>query len=219
MGKIEKSASAVSVIGGADGPTSVFIAEEHRPTIKQRIQGVAFKRRKSQIEKCIKAEPHSMSEVMKYITEKYGFVELERGSDEYQIQYEGMRASFIMEYAPELLGEYAECPQLMSRDEEGIRKYIEQQELRQKAAASVSEELFDIDFHIFKKKLGDGEMDFLIETKYEYIGGGFNGSGNIKRRQYEKMYRDVYGYYGVSKEDIDNKTKRYEEVVRMLAIR
>ena len=219
MRKMEKSASAVSAIGGADGPVSVFIGEKHRPNIKQRIQGALFRNRKSQIEKRIKAEPHSMSEVIKYITDQYGFIELERSLDEYQIQYKGMRASFIMEYVPELLGEYAELPQLMSQDEEGIRNYIVQQELRQKAAESVPEELFDIDLHIFKKKLGDGEMDFLIETKYGYIGGGFNGSGNIKRRQFEKMYRDVYRYYGVSKEDIDKKTKRYEEVGRALAIR
>ena len=38
--------------------------------------------------------------------------------------------------------------------------------------------------------------------------------GKGKKKQYEKMYHDVYRYYGVSMEDIANKTKRYEDVVR-----
>ena len=47
-----------------------------------------------------------------------------------------------------------------------------------------------------------------------FIGGSFSGPGKREKKQYEKMYHDVYRYYGVSMEDIANKTKRYEDVVR-----
>ena len=34
-----------------------------------------------------------------------------------------------------------------------------------------------------------------------------------------KVFKDVYRYYGVTKEDIASKTKRYDMVVRTLARR
>lgn len=36
------------------------------------------------------------------------------------------------------------------------------------------------------------------------------------KRQYKRMYRDVYRYYGASQEDIDNKTKRYANLCKQL---
>ena len=50
--------------------------------------------------------------------------------------------------------------------------------------------------------------------------GGFGGgaSGNTKTvRMHNREFKQVYRYYGVSQEDIDNKTERFEEVVRTLA--
>lgn len=140
-----------------------------------------FRIRQARIGKYLKADPHSMVEVMEYIKDKYGFAEVDRCSEEYREQYEQMRASFLMQYAPGLLGEYADVPQLTSRDEEGIRNFMEQLSIRQKRAESVSREVFDIDFHIFKKEQDSTRMDFVVESKYGYIGGGFCGSGKTKR--------------------------------------
>jgi hypothetical protein len=36
-------------------------------------------------------------------------------------------------------------------------------------------------------------------------------------KKYEKLYRDIYRYYGVSQEDIDHKTARYKDVIKTLA--
>ena len=75
---------------------------------------------------------------------------------------------------------------------------------------------FDIDFRMFKKKLGDGEQHILIEKRYAYIGGG--ASGNTETvNQFKKVYRAVHRYYGVTKEDIKNKTRRYEDYLKQLA--
>ena len=36
-------------------------------------------------------------------------------------------------------------------------------------------------------------------------------------KKFEKLFRKVYIYYGVTQKDIDEHTKRYEELVRVLA--
>lgn len=215
----EKSASSVSIIGGADGPTSFFIAGRQKLSMKHKIQRIIFRIRKAWTTKNIKAEPHTINEVISYIKDKYGFEEMDHADEEYQEQYTQMRSSSIMQYAPELLGKYSTSPKLTTRDEEGIKMFMKQNELRQRAAESISQEVFDVDLHILKAESADIQIEFLVESRYGYIGGGFSGPNNAGKRQYEKMYRDVYRYYGVSGEDIDNKTKRYENLVRVLARR
>jgi len=211
--------AAVSVIGGADGPTSVFLCGSSRKiSLKQRLQKYSFNIRKRWIEKHVKAGAHSESEVESYIQDFYGFTEIARGRGEYQEEYRQMRAAFIQQYAPQLMGEYASYPQLEGRDAGSIQKFMEELKLRQKAAENVPRELFDIDLHIFEKNEADIRMRLTIEWKYQYIGGSCSGS-KFKMKKYKKIYRNVYRYYGVSQEDIDKKTKRYEELVKTLAMK
>lgn len=206
-------------ISGTDGPTSVFIVGGmHKPSLSQRVQRIPFRMRKAWYEKHITADGHTMEEVRRYIKDVYGFQEVDQQSEEYQEQYSQMRASFIMQYAPELLGEYADAPQMNGTDEAAIKRFMEQIELRQQVAERIPKEDFDIDLHIYKKDEKDTHIDFALESKYGYIGGGASGS-KADIRKYEKMYRDVYRYYGVTKSDIEHRTKRYEDLIRTLARR
>lgn len=59
-------------------------------------------------------------------------------------------------------------------------------------------------------------MDIIIEKKYGYIGGGASGSKKLIR-EYHRIYKDVYRYYGVSEDDMKNKTRRYTDLVRVLS--
>ena len=52
----------------------------------------------------------------------HGFVEIE--GDQVHQEYNELRASFIMQYASELLGEYAAMPQLKSESKEDIQAHI-----------------------------------------------------------------------------------------------
>lgn len=82
MTKIEKAAGSVSIIGGSDGPTSVFIAGNRKKTLKQKWQGWCFRKRKERIARTIKPGTHTMDEVVSYIKEKYGLEELPKDSGE-----------------------------------------------------------------------------------------------------------------------------------------
>lgn len=211
-----KCANSNTIIGGADGPTSIAIIKKNQKlTLKQKIQKFIHNIKKAYVERTIKAESHTLDELMNYILTKYGFEEVK--GDRVTMEYNEMRASFIMQYAPELLAEYATMPKLKSESQEDIQEHIKLFQERQKRAMAVPVAEFDIDFHRFQKTVGDinDNMYITIEKRFHYIGGGV--SGNKKElKKFQRIYKDVYRYYGVTSEDIKNKSKRYEQVVRAL---
>jgi hypothetical protein len=127
-----------------------------------------------------------------------------------------MRVSFLMQYAPELLGEYAALPELEDEDAQSVQRFMAQVDLRQKAAENVPREIFDINLHIFEKNEADLRIRFTLEADYEYIGGSASGS---KLKRFKEIERDIYKYYGVTQEDIDNQSPRYESLVKTLTVR
>ena len=215
---MSENSSAEKKIGKPDGPTAYFVigGKNHKPTLKQRFQRWRFDKKKARVAKKVKANPHTLDEVCVYITTSLGFEELSQESKVYQHEYKELRAGFLMQHAPELLGEHWKRPQLAGENEEEIREFMDAVEAQKQVALQVPKEAFDIDFRMFKKKLGDGEQHILIEKRYDYIGGG--AGGNTKTvKQFKKVFRAVHRYYGVTKEDIENKTRRYENYLRQLA--
>lgn len=219
MGKKEKSTGYVSIIGGSDGPTSIFLAGNKKKTFRQKLQKQLFQLRKRWYALWIKPEAHTMDEVIRYAKGKYGFEELSPDTKEYSIEHDSMRAAYILQYKPELLGEYAEYPQLRSHDEEGIREFQHQMELREQKAREIPKEAFPFDFHMLRKKENENEMHLSTEAVYGYIGGGFSGPGRGGKRRFQRIYKDIYKYYGVTKADIINQTERYENLLRTLAMK
>ena len=55
-GVYEKSSSAVSVIGGADGPTSIFFKKNAKLTLKQKIQRAKNKIKRFYVDKTLSCE-------------------------------------------------------------------------------------------------------------------------------------------------------------------
>lgn len=215
---MKKSAQAASIIGGADGPTSVFIVKENaRLTLRQKLERFKNKRKRVSVERKIHSGSHSLDEVMEYLVTRYGFAEIEKDSAEAAEEYRQMRASFLIQYAPELLGEYAVLPELKSELREDILSYLNQVEQQTQRAMEVPKEQFDIDFHMFRKIMNDADsmIDITIEKNYAYIGGAASGSKSMIRK-FRKIEKDVYRYYGVTEEDIQKKSRRYQELVQML---
>ena len=207
----------VTVIGSNDGPTSVFIAgESHKPNLKQQLQKKCFDLSKKWHALWIKPGTHTMEEVAEYIRKKYDFVEVSRESKKYQHLYQELRSSFILQYEPQLLGEYSALPELKSQNAEDVKVFLEQMRLCQEKASEVPEELFSLDYYYFEKQVKDLHMEIQLESQFDYIGGSTSGKRISK---FHKIYKDVYKYYGVSEDDIKNDTKRYQNLVRTLARR
>lgn len=217
---MKKSVQAASVIGGADGPTSVFVLKRNsKRTLRQKVERTKNKIKRTYIEKTIKPESHNLDEVMEYIVNKHGFTRLDDDTDEVKEEYNQMRASFLMKYAPDLLGEYAEIPQLKSESLEDVQAHLEQIQKRMKKASEISVTEFDIDFHKYKRTFDDinDNIHIVIEKKHAYIGGGATGNKKVIKK-FRHILKDIYRYYGVTKEDIENKSERYKDVVRNLSL-
>ena len=90
----QKSAGAVSIIGGADGSTSVFIASKpQKLTLKQKFQKKRYALRRKRAERQICSGSHSIAEVCRYVQERYGYTERDKETHSYQQEYESMRYS------------------------------------------------------------------------------------------------------------------------------
>lgn len=192
---MKKSSSAVSVIGGADGPTSIFFKKNAKLTLKQKIQRSKNKIKRFYVDKTLSCESHSLDEVIEYIVNRYGFAEVDKDAEEFPEEYQQMRASFIIQYAPELLGESTACPKLKSESPKDVEAYIRQSEERMQRAMEIPSTEFDIDFHKFKKAFDDinDTMYIVIEKNMHILAVGLV---EIKRwlktfRVSIKMYTDI----------------------------
>ncbi|MBR4981768.1 MAG: hypothetical protein IKY94_04310 [Lachnospiraceae bacterium] len=204
------------MIGKSDGPTAVTVIKKNtKLTLRQKLEKCKYIIKRAYVEHTIKAESHTLDEVIEYIVNGHGFVELD--NDEVRFERDELRASFIMQYAPELLGEYSTMPRLKSESKEDIEEHIKQFQARQQRAMEIPIEKFDIDFHKFQISFGDinDNMYIIVEKRFAYIGGGVSGDKKQMRR-FHRIFKDVHRYYGVTAEDIKNKTKRYEQVIRAL---
>jgi len=209
----------ITKIQGSDGPTAVFVAGKNNSKIllKRKIQRFINRTRRAHIEKTIKADAHTLDEVCEYIVSVLGYKEICPDQTEYQEDYNELRASYVLQYKPELLGDLAYIPDLTEHTEEAITEYLDKMKMRQEAAKGISAKVFDIDFQKFVKQNGDNEAHFIIEKSRNYIGGG--ASGNTKTvRRHNREFKQVYRYYGVSQDDIDSKSERFNDVVRTLAM-
>lgn len=73
-----------------------------------------------------------------------------------------------------------------------------------------------MDFHIYEIRLGND----LLEIAIDYLSKSFavSYSGRKKAvRQFQKITKDLYTYYGVSEDDIRNKSERYLSLLGVLS--
>lgn len=210
------------IIGGADGPTAIFIADRtQNPTISQKLQRFFNKTKRRFIEKRIVPGTHTVEEVGEYLKSRYGFIEVPSTNPGLAEEYEQMRTSFLFEHRPDLVGEQEIDFDIDPSEnrEETLRRLEEKIYKEREIAKSIPMEVFDIDYHRYTKtgKNINDSMDIIIERNYAYFGGGAQGSkGYIKK--WNKIYKDVYRYYGVSEQDIQNRTQRYKNLIFELSM-
>ena len=212
-----KSAGSVSIIGGADGPTSIFIAGKGgRVKLTTRIQNHFRKLKRNRIKRRITANPHTLGEVVELLKREYGAVEVSQQSFNYQEQRKCLKASLIMRHRPDLLGELMDLEPPEGEDVEAIKAFCEQIQERNDRAAEIADDIFPIDFHIYEIKCpGNCIMQIGVETVWQVIEGSFSGEKKTMKEM-KKLFREIYLYYGVTAEDIKNETERYKSLLAAL---
>ncbi|MFA9466293.1 MAG: hypothetical protein ACERKN_18655 [Velocimicrobium sp.] len=214
-----KKERAVTIIGGADGPTSVFIASKANNKnifryIKNDFLNRRYKKKRRKIEAGIIAKPHTLQEVVHYITKKYGAVELGISYHKFECMKKDMKASLVQKKQPNLLGTPLEkiSPQNLE-NEEVIKKWFKKVNEYNEKAINIPDEVFPTDYHLYEIKQGKtGELHVEIDFFHELLRGGYSGDLKV----FKKMWKDIYLFYGVSEEDIALKTERYMSLVIVL---
>ena len=214
---MDKVASSVSIIGGADGPTSIFIAGKGgKVKLTTRIQNYFRKVKRNRIKKRITANPHTLEEVVEWLKREHGAVEVSQQSHSYLEQKQSLKTSLIMRHRPDLLGELMNLEPPDGEDVEALKIFMEQIHERNRMAAEIADDIFPIDFHIYEIKWAENDrMRIGVETVWQVLDGSFSGEKKTMK-QLRKLYKKIYLYYGVTAEDIKNEMERYKSLLGAL---
>lgn len=221
--KTGKSARAASIIGGYDGPTAIFMIGHKEKNLFRRIRfslrNRKYRKKRARVEKSIVAAPHTIEEVIQYITSRYGAVEADKRYPYYQERKRSMRYSLIQRHKPELLGpQKSIVPPRDFNDEESLKLWQAQieewhQECQRRVNA-ISQEVFPTDYRLFLIHVEEkGTLEIEMDTLCPAISISYSGDKKLM----ETISKDIYLYFGVSQTDIDNKSPRYLALLTALS--
>lgn len=216
-----KRVISTTVIGGADGPTSIFLVGKGKKSSSQRVRRYFYRKKKNRIAKTIIAHPHTLDETISYIKEKYHATDVARQSFNYQEQRRCLKESLILQYRPELLGELAKLEPPREPDENSLKEFWRQIEQRSEVTRNIGEEDFPMNFHLYEIDFsGKGKVEVMVENNWEQFGVSYSSHGGDKSlvRQIRSVYRDIYLYYGAAKKDIELQSERYTSLLAALCL-
>ena len=212
-----KGKSEVSIIGAADGPTSIFIAgRTQKRSLKVRIRNIIYRFRRKIVEKKVVANAHTLDELVQYAMNTYNLIETNSSERKYIEQRKNLKESLILQHKPEALGEMKDIPKPDVSNEESIREYFCRIEARSEMIAEMPDNVIPMNFHLYEIRIGNDYLEMEIDYIWNIFGMSYSGNKKVMK-QFEKISKDLYIYYGVSEDDIKNKTKRYLSLVTTLS--
>lgn len=215
---MKKDVSAVSAIGGADGPTSIFLVGRKEMNIWQHIKASFFNRKyiwkRARAEKTIASlapNAHTIEETIQYIRQRYHAAEADSSYPLYSSRKRSMKHQLIQRNQPELLGEEKQfLPPADLNDEQALLAW--QQKIDAWAdecmarADAVPYDVFPTDYHLFIiDRQDEGALEIEIDSINSSLSVSFSGNQKIM----EPILKDIYLYFGVSEEDIAHRSERY----------
>ena len=212
-----KSKSGVSIIGGADGPTSIFIAgrAQKRP-LKVRIRSILYRFKRKRAEKKVVAGEHTLDELVQYAKNSYNLIETNSSERKYIEQQNNLKESLILQHKPEVLGEMKDIPKPNIYNEKSIREYLYKIEARREMIAEMPDNVIPMNFHLYEIRIGDDSLEMNIDYIWNILAISYSGNKKVMK-QFQKISKDLYIFYGVSEDDIKKKTERYLSLVTALS--
>ena len=212
-----KSKSGVSIIGGADGPTSIFIAgrAQKRP-LKVRIRSILYRFKRKRAEKKVVAGEHTLDELVQYAKNSYNLIETNSSERKYIEQQNNLKESLILQHKPEILGEMKDIPKPNIYNEKSIREYLYKIEARREMIAEMPDNVIPMNFHLYEIRIGDDSLEMNIDSIWNILAISYSGNKKVMK-QFQKISKDLYIFYGVSEDDIKKKTERYLSLVTALS--
>lgn len=144
-------------------------------------------------------------------------MELQEENDDYNRRRKECKAALVRRYAPDLIGRSWELTTPDVKDEDSIQNYLERVEELQNLAMSVPDEQFQMDYHLYHISIPEcGEYSLEIERNYAVMMSTYSAMHG-KRKCMEQINKDIFTFYGVSEQDIMEKSERYSLLVTTFA--
>lgn len=211
-----KGAKAVSIIGGADGPTSVFmVGRTGKKALKDRVRNYIYKCKRKRMENKIHAGGHTLKEVVAYANERFNVTEILEEEKKYIEQRKCLKESLILKHKPELLGDMKDIKKPTVWNEDSVREFHQQLQIRSEIIAEIPDNKMPMDFHIYEIKTENGWLEMEIDYMWDIFGMSYSASKK-SMKQLKKIAKELYIYYGVTEEDIKLKSKRYSLLLTTL---
>lgn len=206
----------VVILSGADGPTSIFIAGKSRklPLIEW-FKDWQNQRKQEKIKKIITVDPHSMEEVVRYAKAKYHAVELTSDARNFTEERRSHKEGLVLLKRPDLLERLQKVQKPKEYNDEIIARMEQQIEIRSQQIAALPEDELPMDFHLYEIRKGNEEIEMAVDFYWNIL--TISQQGDRKTwKQGDKIVKDLYRYYGVTRKDIEEKSDRYKELVTVL---
>lgn len=214
----EKSKNGVSIIGGADGPTSIFIADSPRKKpLKVRIRNMICRYRNETVEKKVTAGTHTLDELVQYAMNRHNLIETDPAAEKYIEKRKNLKERLVLQHKPDLLGEMKDIPKPDISNEEFVREFSREIKARSKTIADIPDSVFPMNYRLYEIRVGNDYLEMEIEDIWNIFSISYSGDKRVMKR-FRKIAKDLYLYYGVSEEDIKNKTERYRSLVAVLSL-
>lgn len=220
---MSKSAKSISIISGSDGPTSIFLAGKGTDknifhNLQHELQNMKYKYKQKLVKKSIVAEPHTFKETIQYFLNKYDMKEVDNSYPLYDDSKRGMKFALAQREHMELLGkqpyglrqEDFKNQETVHRWHDELNKWVEK---AQKIVEELPPEVLSVDYHMYVLDIGeDGSLQIEVEMGRHIIQTQYSGNSKVM----EPIIKDIFLYYGVSQDDINNNTERYQKLVMIL---
>ena len=206
------AAHGTVVIGGADGPTAVFLAGKRRRHSKEERQ--RSRKREKNLQRLV-PNGRTTEELKKYLIEKYGAETVPEDSGEYGLLYRAMKGNLVIKERPELLtAPEPELPEkaLGTRSEKiAMKAYMEAFEQRFKEAEELPDEVIPMRYSLYRFPVLEngerlGEVTVELEDIRQRVGMSYSNFRGQKEP--EEICRDIIRYFGVRQEDIETQSER-----------
>lgn len=216
-GKVKgKSDGRVSVIGGADGPTSIFIAGRDKVSFAEKMKRHRYQKKRAKMENMLQADFHTIEETIEYMIEKYHAEEMLKEDFLYTERYICLKEALILKYKPELLGEWSDIQPPTDYGETSLKEFFCELDKRKEKVSEIPDHCMPLDFHIYTIDISKiGQIQFEVEKNRGILSGGYSGEKKGIKKLSE-IAKDIYLYYGFSEEDKKNRTERFQSVVTIL---
>lgn len=215
----DKRVHATDVISGKDGPVSVFIAGKgngFKMPLKRRIRNKRNQMRRKRVEKKIHPGAHTKEETIIYAKGKYGFLPLDPTNLKYKREKKFVREGIIYKHRSELLGEFSEIPTPIASDEKSLQEFYKLLQERDRKIEAISDEEVPMDFQMYELVTGNGHVEMVLDFQWNIFSVSCGG-GRKQMKKVKQIAQDLYLYYGVTEEDIKNKTERYSELLCVMS--